>query len=486
VTFTSYFQDFVVSKTTRVRHASPPVGTDMMGCFVDKRDQTSKHVEVSIDCNNLEGDEPLGSKHLVRFSDYHPAYNTEGYFYNVLLGAVLFKKESDLLLADNSTGSYFLECRLRGILTSEEDLENHVGAYAKRHLWQDKRRQQLVDKILQNNPFDELPDGSNDPDAPPFDASSLAQLQPNSLEMLGVTRENEFSMFEDVVLNHEQLQTFEALKNAKRLHLLSGTPGAGKSFLTKYLAHHLRKSEKTVQLTATTGAATTRLSTFARTVHKVVNISVEKGRVPPPILATNPCYDIIKKTNVWVIDEMSMMTATVFCLFVHRLKQVLSALEFNELFILLIRDHAQLPAVCKCHSKRVEENEKDFICSTCHISASLWWSQLTFHHLSVSERHSKDPAWLQFFNIIRERRPTQEEIDHHLGPCFVGEAEAIARLTPKTTSLCTHNIDVRRLNGYMLRKIFQASEIVQFHSLQGATPKIPSTRSGSKIPTSTV
>jgi hypothetical protein len=57
---------------------------------------------------------------LVRFSDFHPAHNPEGYFYNMLLQHVIVRDEAALLSANNPDGTYFTECKLRKFITSDE------------------------------------------------------------------------------------------------------------------------------------------------------------------------------------------------------------------------------------------------------------------------------------------------------------------------------------------------------------------------------
>ncbi len=63
---------------------------------------------------------------LVRFSSAHPAHNPESFFYNVLLQHVPFRHEAELLSIQNRMGTWREECRVRGIITSEEELDEHL------------------------------------------------------------------------------------------------------------------------------------------------------------------------------------------------------------------------------------------------------------------------------------------------------------------------------------------------------------------------
>ena len=68
----------------------------------------------------------LREPRIVRFSDYNPASDPEGYFYNLLLQQAPFTKESDLISAENDSRTYFEECRLRKLVQNTSDLEVHL------------------------------------------------------------------------------------------------------------------------------------------------------------------------------------------------------------------------------------------------------------------------------------------------------------------------------------------------------------------------
>ena len=51
---------------------------------------------------------------LVRFAQYSPAHNPEGFLFNELLRAVPFTVEADLLSLTNTTGTFLNKCCCRG------------------------------------------------------------------------------------------------------------------------------------------------------------------------------------------------------------------------------------------------------------------------------------------------------------------------------------------------------------------------------------
>jgi hypothetical protein len=411
----------------------------------------------------LIGQDQLGnyvytSDHLVRFTDYHPAHHTEAYFYNVLLATIPFSHEAELL-SDSSTNpsrSYFSECQLRGIIQSVDDIEEHVASYAARHLWKEEQRQQLVDLILQNQPIDQL-EVPGSPNAVPLQTESVnpADIEKDTLEMLGLL--DEFSDMASATLTAEQQVAFESLRDAKGLHVLSETFGAGKNFVTQYMIHHWCKSGKKVLLCATTGLAAVNLSSVARTLHNAFHIPHD-GRPLSILSPSDPSYQALCQANVIVIDEMSMLTCMILSLVIYRLSQLLGSTSavLQSKLILLSGDHARLPPVCHCRGVKASSEDRDSICFQCHI----WWPTMTFHHLNSSFRHHKVASYLQFLNTIRLRRPTQAEIDKVLGDCLITEAEAIRLADEHTTILCIHNQDVNRLNNAILHRLFPPSQIV--------------------------
>ena len=119
----------------------------------------------------------------------------------------------------------------------------------------------------------------------------------------------------------------------------------------------------------------------------------------------------LKEADVLIIDEMSMMTNNTLNAIYSRVKQSLSGANdpFESKLLLLVGDMAQLPSICH-HS--VEDLES--ICELCFLQNSPFWLTGKHWKLTASICHSKDPLYLEFLNIIRDRKPTKEEINYYL------------------------------------------------------------------------
>ena len=77
----------------------------------------------------------------------------------------------------------------------------------------------------------------------------------------------------DMMLIPDQHVFLAILQNPTGLHVLTGTPGSGKTFFVKYLAQYFQTQNKLVLLSATTSAAALRLSSTASTTHTLFRIA---------------------------------------------------------------------------------------------------------------------------------------------------------------------------------------------------------------------
>lgn len=130
-------------------------------------------------------------------------------------------------------------------------------------------------------------------------------------------------------------------------------------------------------------------------------------------------FQRLLNADVVLIDEYSMITSTLMNAVVYRLPQVCQSHRvdpFLQKCIIVMGD--QLPPVCR-HS--VSENE---VCRRCHISNAVVWRNLLVwkHFLLHSFRHVDDYVFLSFLHVIREARPTWEEVKSVLGRCEQSKA----------------------------------------------------------------
>jgi ATP-dependent exoDNAse (exonuclease V) alpha subunit len=443
VTFTQYFKQYSTGSAPRcsVRVDGQPVQLQCVG-----RDTYGNFVHA------LPPEQPA----IVRFTDYHPANQMEAYFYNVLLQHVPFQSEQELLSAANSDKSWFAECHLRDLISSQDDVEQHLHRYSARHLLERVETHRMLNLMLQKNSRANL--DMHSPVTADAPAAAVAE-EGAEKDLLG-----EFADLLDCTLTAEQQGVFDALMSSDGgLHVVSGAPGAGKTFLTRYLAMQLAMRGKQVALYATTGAAASRLSRYATTVHAGFGIPAV-GTIAP-LQQNDPLFMTLVDADVIIIDEFSMLSSLNLDNVMYRLQMVATHLgmTLDQLLegkrLVLVGDHCQLGTVCRCRP-----DEDDGICWTCHITNSHWYGRATAYHLCCNFRAAGDPGLVRFQNLCRTQQPTQAEVDAALRRCYISEADVDAHIdsvgVENILVLCSHREDVAAYNAMLLRKMFSARSIV--------------------------
>jgi hypothetical protein len=353
---------------------------------------------------------------VVRFTDFHPRHDTEAWCFQLLLERYPFRSENQLLSSHNTAESYFAECQHRGVFTDSEELEALIAEYCAQHMYMDHNVAQTMADIAAKYDADDQDPLGGMPQVP-TQAAPDPRVDPDLL--------NEFKDVVDdaaMQLTPEQEAVAAALlADPHGLHCLSGPPGSGKSFLTQHLVHHLRKVGKVVVLSAMTGTAAVRLSSYARTTHSTFSIPVGSGYVNN-LQPGTPAFEMLAAADIVIVDEMSMLTQKLLGFMIARLTELHHTLRpkaahgsaLDHYMLICVGDHAQLPPVCHC--PRVE---KDAFCSRCHVTSSQFWPRFNMHHLTMSIRHSLDKPYAEFLNIIRVDAPTAAVLNDALDECFL-------------------------------------------------------------------
>lgn len=182
------------------------------------------------------------------------------------------------------------------------------------------------------------------------------------------------------MLNPEQLEAFEKVQKGDNI-LLTGLAGTGKSYT---LNHIIKCTDQNIGITAMTGSAAILIG--GTTLHSYLGIGI--GNKPAMELANmikfkkRYVYERIKKVDILIIDEISMMNSVLFDLVISLLKLLRPSLPQ----FIVCGDLFQLPPI-----------EHDL------IFKSKSWKSLNIQtiELTKSERHKDD---LEFMDILRELR----------------------------------------------------------------------------------
>ena len=166
---------------------------------------------------------------ITNFTDFHPTHNTQGFFFTVLLRNFTFRDERKLLSERNTNKNYLLECYIRGLLPDVQAMQNYLSQYAHRNLIETEKHAQLLDRLLQDYPFLDPLNFSNNENIP-------HELTP-SLYRLSTPNDHVFYIqLSDMMLTPDQQHIFHViLQNPTGLHVLTGTPGNKKKLLNIWL-----------------------------------------------------------------------------------------------------------------------------------------------------------------------------------------------------------------------------------------------------------
>lgn len=148
-----------------------------------------------------------------------------------------------------------------------------------------------------------------------------------------------------VQLNLTQRRLFDRIEHTQQNFFVQGQAGTGKSTFIKYLKKH---SKKRIRLVAPTAIAA--LNIEGATIHSMFTLPLSDFLIMKEVLSSKrrKLKSILKKTDVLVIDEVSMLRPDVLDVVEALCCQARGNLAlFGGLQIILIGDLCQLPPIIK-------------------------------------------------------------------------------------------------------------------------------------------
>ena len=146
------------------------------------------------------------------------------------------------------------------------------------------------------------------------------------------------------------MKQVEALNILKAGHnvFLTGSAGSGKTFLINQFIAYLKSENINVGVTASTGIAATHIN--GRTIHSWCGLGIEENfnHQVKTSIAKGETKQRIKKAQVLIIDEISMLSASRLDL-VDTVCQIVrkNSHPFGGLQVVLSGDFFQLPPVAR-------------------------------------------------------------------------------------------------------------------------------------------
>jgi uracil-DNA glycosylase len=208
-------------------------------------------------------------------------------------------------------------------------------------------------------------------------------------------------------LNADQTFAFDAVKSGQNL-FLTGPAGSGKSYLIRQIVSWAESAGKTVGLTALTGCAALLLGNKAKTLHSWAGIGLGRDNVDTLVASINRFPNTKRRwrrTDILIVDEISMMTPELFEKLDAVGKRVRnSAKPWGGIQLILCGDYFQLPPVVKGISGEMAGPGRFAFESPAWAS-----SRLRPVVLSKIERQT-DPAFQQLLNECRIGEPSEVTI----------------------------------------------------------------------------
>ena len=203
-------------------------------------------------------------------------------------------------------------------------------------------------------------------------------------------------------LSDEQREGLRLAEQRKNL-FITGGGGVGKTFLIEKIVATLEAKNLSVHVTATTGGAAWRIG--GSTFHRYLGCGLaeeELSQLLEMLKKNRAKREEIKKTDVLVIDEVSMMDAKLFTKFDAIAKELrCSPRPFGGIQLILVGDFLQLPPV----EKNQQQSQSRYIFLT------NVWKKADFQIVGLAKnfRQCNDHTFLALLNNARINALTRDD-----------------------------------------------------------------------------
>lgn len=260
-----------------------------------------------------------------------------------------------------------------------------------------------------------------------------------------------------------QEEAFTILKTGANV-FLTGEPGSGKSYTINRYTEWLRERGVEPAITASTGIAATHIG--GMTIHAWSGIGIKKDLSDwdlEAMLEREPLVRRVRSTKVLIVDEVSMLSASLLTL-VERALRVLRGSEqpFGGLQIIFVGDFFQLPPVSKGES-------------AAFAFESAIWEAANPLVCYLSEQHRQDDdSFTDLLNALRSGDFEEAHIE-------LLRERAKQPTSGLHTRLYPHNANVDLINDQELARLGTPMKVFEMRA-EGARPLVEGLKRGCLSP----
>lgn len=256
-----------------------------------------------------------------------------------------------------------------------------------------------------------------------------------------------------ITLSQEQTEVVAAFIKGENI-FITGPGGTGKTALIKHIHNIVKNSDKTIQVCAMTGCAAVLLNCEGtKTLHSWAGIGLGNGgmyEIADKVINNYHKAKIWKKTDILVVDEVSMMSKKLFDLLNYIGQRIRKAphLPFGGIQVVFSGDFYQLPPV-----GTPDEPDTMAFC----FESSTWISTFTKYISLKTIFRQSDKSYCKILNQIRVgklSKSSYQKLVERVKPYTVSEVSQ--QLRP--TILMAKRKDVEFINNRELTKLEGATK----------------------------
>lgn len=251
---------------------------------------------------------------------------------------------------------------------------------------------------------------------------------------------------------------------------LTGDAGTGKTTVIQTFISEAEKAGKNVLVTATTGIAADNIGYGAMTVHRALDISIKFEEYKKKVKNR---VDILKNTDVLIIDEISMCRFDLFNMIAKTInleneeraadRFLLRKDSRDDLQLIVIGDFYQLPPVITSEDRKTlvrmygTDYGKGGIYENGYAFMSHYWKDMQFEYIKLDEIcRQSDEGFKYVLNDIKYGSNIKKSINYL-------KQNQTKKIIPEAPFLVGTNAEADRINQSFMSKLDKKTERV-FHA----------------------